>query len=66
MRGVPRRHEWALSRLARQLTGIATEVPSVLADPDITRGEMDQAWLNRLFDDLSFGGMLRQRCLRTA
>ena len=24
----------------------------------------DEAALNRLFDELSFGGMLRQRCLR--
>ncbi len=51
--------------LARQLTGIHTEVPSALDRPDITRGAIDEARLNRLFDELSFGGMLRQRCLRT-
>jgi len=55
----------AAADLARKLTGIETQVPSVLADPDITRGELDQAGLNRLFDALAFGGMLRQRCLRT-
>jgi len=54
------------AELARQLTGIHTEVPSALERPDITRGELDEARLNRLFDELSFGGMLRQRCLRTA
>jgi 5'-3' exonuclease len=53
------------AELARRLTGLEREVPSVLADPDITRGELDEAWLNRLFNELSFGGMLRQRCLRT-
>lgn len=51
--------------LARSLTGIHTEVPSALADPEIARGTLDEARLNRLFDELSFRGMLRQRCLRT-
>jgi len=51
--------------LARRLTGIHTEVPSALADPEIARGTLDEARLNRLFDELSFRGMLRQRCLRT-
>jgi DNA polymerase-1 len=53
------------AQLARRLTSIHTEVPSALAAPDITRGGIDEARLNRLFDDLSFGGMLRQRCLQT-
>jgi 5'-3' exonuclease len=52
------------AELARRLTVIHTEVESALASPDLNRGEVDAARLNRLFDDLSFGGMLRQRCLR--
>ena len=54
----------AAAELARQLTGIATQVPSALASPDLLRGNLDEAALNRLFDELAFGGMLRQRCLR--
>ena len=52
------------AELARKLTVIETSVESALASPDLTRGEVDTARLNRLFDELSFGGMLRQRCLR--
>ncbi len=52
------------AELARRLTGIDTSVESVLAAPDLTRAETDTAELNQLFDQLSFGGMLRQRCLR--
>ena len=52
------------AELARQLTVIDTAVDSALATPDLTRSETDSAALNRLFDELSFGGMLRQRCLR--
>ena len=52
------------AELARQLTGIETAVPSALETPDLVRSETDTAALNRLFDELSFGGMLRQRCLR--
>ena len=52
------------AELARKLTVIDTGVESALASPDLTRAEVDTAQLNRLFDDLSFGGMLRQRCLR--
>ena len=52
------------AELARQLTVIDTKVESALASPDLTRSETDTAALNRLFDELSFGGMLRQRCLR--
>ena len=52
--------------LARRLTLIETEVPSALEDPGITRGELGEARLNRLFDEMEFGQMLRQRCLRTA
>jgi len=52
------------AELARRLTVIHTEVPSALAAPDITRRMVDSARLSRLFDELQFGGMLRQRCLR--
>lgn len=54
----------AAAELARQLTVIRTDVPSALAAPDVTRRSVDTAALNRLFDRLQFGGMLRQRCLR--
>jgi DNA polymerase-1 len=53
------------AELARKLTIIETAVESALASPDLMRKEIDTAQLNRLFDDLKFGGMLRQRCLRT-
>jgi len=52
------------AELARRLTGIETAVESALASPELGRTEVDTARLNRLFDELSFGGMLRQRCLR--
>ena len=52
------------AELARRLTLIETSVESALAAPDLLRAEVDMARLNRLFDDLSFGGMLRQRCLQ--
>lgn len=52
------------AELARQLTLICRDVASALAAPDITRGAVDTAQLNRLFDELQFSGMLRQRCLR--
>ena len=52
------------AELARRLTIIDTAVPSALASPDLTRNVVDTARLNRLFDDLAFGGMLRNRCLR--
>ena len=51
--------------IARQLTIIETAVPSALANPAISRNEIDEARLNRLFDDLDFGQMLRRRCLLT-
>jgi 5'-3' exonuclease len=51
--------------LARRLTGIETSVPSALENPSLTRGALDEARLNRLFDELAFGGMLRRRCLLT-
>ena len=54
------------AELARRLTGIALAVPSALEDPDLQRQALDEARLNRVFDELSFGGMLRQRCLQTA
>jgi len=52
------------AELARRLTVIETAVESALASPELTRSEKDTAAINRLFDELSFGGMLRQRCLR--
>ena len=52
------------AELARQLTVICRDVESALAAPDVLRSSVDTARLNRLFDDLQFGGMLRQRCLR--
>jgi len=52
------------AELARRLTLIDKQVESALASPELGRTEVDTARLNRLFDDLSFGGMLRQRCLR--
>jgi len=52
------------AELARKLTMIETAVESALSSPGLDRAEVDEAGLNRLFDDLAFGGMLRQRCLR--
>ena len=52
------------AELAKRLTLIQTDVASALAKPDINRSVIDAASLNRLFDQLRFGGMLRQRCLR--
>jgi 5'-3' exonuclease len=52
------------AELARRLTVIETAVESALAAPGLLRSEVDTARLNRLFDELAFGGMLRQRCLR--
>jgi 5'-3' exonuclease len=54
------------AELARRLTIIETSVESALNNPDLTRGELDEARINRLFDDMAFGGMLRRRCLQTA
>ncbi|NIP17789.1 MAG: exodeoxyribonuclease IX [Xanthomonadales bacterium] len=58
-------HNRDAAELARRLTVIHTGVPSALQQPDVTRGAVDEARLNRLFDKLSFGSMLRQRCLQT-
>lgn len=52
------------AELARQLTQIETMVESALASPALARTGVDEQKLNRLFDELAFGGMLRQRCLR--
>ena len=52
------------AELARKLTMICRDVPSALDKPDVSRGAVDTASLNRMFDELQFGGMLRQRCLR--
>ena len=53
------------AELARKLTIIETAVESALASPGLQRGETDIASINRLFDMLKFGGMLRQRCLNS-
>ena len=52
------------AELAKKLTVIETAVESALASPELGRSEVDTASLNRLFDELAFGGMLWQRCLR--
>jgi len=52
------------AHLARQLTLIETAVASALAEPNLARSSVDAERLNLLFDELAFGGMLRQRCLR--
>jgi DNA polymerase-1 len=52
------------AHLARRLTVIETAVESALAAPDLARSPVDSTRLNGLFDELDFGGMLRQRCLR--
>jgi len=52
------------AELARKLTVIETAVESALSSPETGRTEVDKEMLNQLFDDLAFGGMLRQRCLR--
>jgi len=54
------------AELARRLTIIETRVPSALENPDVSRSELDEARLNRLFDEMEFGGMLRRRCLLTS
>jgi DNA polymerase-1 len=53
-----------VAELARRLTVIETAVESALAAPDLARGAVDANRLNILFDELAFGGMLRQRCLQ--
>ncbi|MCP4044665.1 MAG: exodeoxyribonuclease IX [Gammaproteobacteria bacterium] len=53
------------AELARRLTVIETSVPSALENPDVSRSELDEARLNRLFDEMEFGEMLRRRCLLT-
>jgi DNA polymerase-1 len=53
------------AELARRLTIIETQVQSALNNPDLSRSELDEARINRLFDDMSFGAMLRRRCLQT-
>jgi len=51
------------AELARKLTVIETAVESALASPELRRSKTNVATLNALFDQLQFGGMLRQRCL---
>ena len=55
----------AAAELARRLTVIETAVASALENPDLSRSELDEARVNRLFDDMKFGAMLRRRCLQT-
>jgi 5'-3' exonuclease len=52
------------AELARKLTVIETAVESTLSSPGLDRADIDTEHLNRVFDELAFGGMLRQRCLR--
>jgi DNA polymerase-1 len=52
------------AELARKLTLIETAVESTLQSPELVREDVDIDRLNRLFDELDFGGMLRDRCLR--
>jgi len=52
------------AELARKLTVIETAVESTLVSPELGRLDVDTERLNQLFDELAFGGMLRQRCLR--
>ena len=52
------------AELARRLTLIETAVESALAAPELARAAVDIECLNQLFDELAFGGMLRERCLR--
>lgn len=54
------------AELARRLTIIETRVPSALQSPGVSRGELDEARLNRLFDEMEFSGMLRRRCVLTS
>jgi 5'-3' exonuclease len=49
--------------MARQLTEICCDIPEVVANPEAERGTGSSATLERLFDDLGFGPMLRRRCL---
>jgi len=56
----------AAAELARRLTAIETAVPSALERPGIERRELDEAHLNRLFDEMDLGQMLRRRCLLAA
>lgn len=53
------------AELAKKLTVIETAVESALVSPETRRSQTDIASLNRLFDQLEFGGMLRQRCLKS-
>ncbi len=55
----------AAAELAQRLTVIETGVQSALDNPAIERGELDEARLNRLFDEMDLGQMLRRRCLLT-
>lgn len=52
------------AELARRLTLIETAVESALNGPELDRAAVDIERLNQLFDELAFGGMLRERCLR--
>ncbi len=49
--------------LARQLTEVFDQVPSVLDCPDINIDATRTDELNALFDQLNFGPLLRRRCL---
>ncbi len=55
-----RKHE-AEARLARQLTGIRTDVPALAARPRVERKPADPEGLDGLLDHLGFGPLLRRR-----
>lgn len=52
------------ARMFRRITGIVTEMPALTEPPTLHRQPVQKDNLNRLFDELSFGSFLRQRCLR--
>ena len=54
------------ARMFRRITGIVTDMPGLAEEPSLQRRPVQQETLNRLFDELSFGSFLRQRCLRLA
>ena len=51
------------AELARQLTIIDLQVPSALEQPALTIDKTDVDGINRIFDRLNFGPLLRRRCL---
>ena len=50
-------------RLARRLTGIKTDIELNVPDQELTPGRASAAALNAFFDELGFGGRLREQAL---